>query len=293
MCQVEPGFTRDIDWSLNKKYHFVETLVFGKAISRALNPERIIIGKSKKNIKIHKYFNNYLRKFTNKIIDLNYEESELTKTYINIYLASQVTTTNILNEISKSYNARWKDIKSAIQLDRRIGKFSYLEPGLGISGGNIERDIKTLEKLSLKKKISSEFFKLLQNKSKYFKSWAVRECKSSKSIGILGMTYKENSKSTKNSAQSYLIKNLNKNSKIYFHDKKLKNFNSFNRVVKYKEFENILMKVDTLIIFHNINLYKNINVNKYKNIKKIIDPFKVMIKKPTKKNTPHFKDYEA
>ena len=97
------------------------------------------------------------------------------------------------------------------------------------------------------------------------------------------MTYKENSKSTKNSAQSFLIKNLNKNSKIYFHDKKLKNFNSFNRVVKYKEFENILMKVDTLIIFHNINLYKNINVNKYKNIKKIIDPFKVMIKKPTKK----------
>ena len=119
----------------------------------------------------------------------------MTKTYINIYLASQVTTTNILNEISKSYNARWKDIKSAIQLDRRIGTFIPRTRPRYI-GGNIERDIKTLEKLSLKK-ISSEFFKLLQNKSKYFKSWAVRECKSSKSIGILGMTYKENSKSTK------------------------------------------------------------------------------------------------
>ena len=54
------------------------------------------------------------------------------------------------------------------------------------------------------------------------------------------------------------------------------------------------MKVDTLIIFHNINLYKNINVNKYKNIKKIIDPFKSYDKKTYEKKYPHFKDwYEA
>ena len=86
-----------------------------------------------------------MRKFTNKIIDLNYEESRVDQNLHQYLFSFAVTTTNILNEISKSYNARWKDIKSAIQLDRRIGKFSYLEPGLGISGGNIERDIKTLK----------------------------------------------------------------------------------------------------------------------------------------------------
>ena len=52
MNQVPVGFTRSIKWKSNKIYHFVETLVFGNAIKRASNPERIIIGKSRHDIKI-------------------------------------------------------------------------------------------------------------------------------------------------------------------------------------------------------------------------------------------------
>ena len=32
-------------------------------------------------------------------------------------------------------------------LDKRIGKYAYLNPGLGISGGNLERDIVNLNQI--------------------------------------------------------------------------------------------------------------------------------------------------
>ena len=57
MNQVPVGFTRKIKWKKNKIYHFVETLVFGNAIKRAINPERIIVGKNSPNAIIDKEFN--------------------------------------------------------------------------------------------------------------------------------------------------------------------------------------------------------------------------------------------
>ena len=53
---------------------------------------------------------------------MSYEESEMTKAFINIYLASQVTTTNYLNELANKFNADWSKIKSALILDKRISK---------------------------------------------------------------------------------------------------------------------------------------------------------------------------
>ena len=49
LSQVPPGFTRSIKWNRNKLYQ-VETLIFSQAQKRALNPERIIVGKYSKNI---------------------------------------------------------------------------------------------------------------------------------------------------------------------------------------------------------------------------------------------------
>ena len=44
LSQVPPGFTRLLDLK-RKLFYQVETLIFGEAMSRALHPERIIIGK--------------------------------------------------------------------------------------------------------------------------------------------------------------------------------------------------------------------------------------------------------
>jgi UDPglucose 6-dehydrogenase len=78
---------------------------------------------------------------------MNYESAELAKISINMYLISTVTTTNILSEICEKAGGDWNDITNSLRLDKRIGKYAYLSPGLGISGGNLERDLCTLQKL--------------------------------------------------------------------------------------------------------------------------------------------------
>ena len=78
---------------------------------------------------------------------MNYESAELAKISINIFLISSVTSTNILSEISENIGANWSDVSNALKLDKRIGKYAYLKPGLGISGGNLERDLETFRNL--------------------------------------------------------------------------------------------------------------------------------------------------
>ena len=150
LCQVPPGFCRKINWPKKQLYYQVETLIFGKALERASFPERFIIGTEKKDNKISKVYKNYLKTYKCPILNMSYESAELAKISINIYLISTVTTSNILYEICEKVNANWKDIIPSLQLDRRIGKFAYLRPGLGISGGNLERDLTTLSELQKK-----------------------------------------------------------------------------------------------------------------------------------------------
>ena len=35
-------------------------------------------------------------------------------------------------------NARWSNIKRSLHLDKGIGKFAYLNPSPGLSGGNLK-----------------------------------------------------------------------------------------------------------------------------------------------------------
>jgi UDPglucose 6-dehydrogenase len=274
--QVPVGFTRKINWKTSLKFHYVETLVFGQAINRAVYPERIILGKHDKNIKIPKYLSIYLKKFNCPILEMKYEESELTKGFINTYLAAQVITTNYLNEFSKKYDADWSLVREAIALDKRIGKFAYLTPGLGLSGGNIERDLKAISDNRNNLKINDSLTKLFLQYSDYFKKWPVRNINNkfrNKKIGILGFTYKENTLSTKNAPSRILLRY-----NCLIHDcqsEQLEKLNE-NKNIKFKKLEEVLEKCQVICIFHNHEFYKKINFKKYKNIKIILDPFKIL-----------------
>jgi len=270
--QVPVGFTRKILWKENLKFHYVETLIFGKAINRALFPERIIIGKNQDNLKIPQILLSFFKNFKCPIIEMKYEESELTKGFINTYLASQVITTNYLNEFSKLYKANWSKIKNALSLDERIGKFAYLNPGLGLSGGNIERDLKTISDNRLKLGLNSGFTDILLGQSNYYKSWVnqkIAQINNKKFIiGILGYTYKLNTLSTKNSPQSELLNSFKNKFLIYdqFYIHKTLSVN----LKKILELSNVV------VIYHDLEELKKINFNKYKNINYVIDPFKIL-----------------
>ena len=147
LSQVPPGFTRKINWPKKQLFYQVETLIYGSAIQRALNPDRLIVGCSSPNEKLNNRLNNFLKSYKAPIIKMSYESAELTKISINMYLISSVSTTNKMSEICEKLGANWSDIIPALQLDSRIGKYAYLKPSLGLAGGNLERDLFNINEL--------------------------------------------------------------------------------------------------------------------------------------------------
>ena len=279
MSQVEPGYTRKIKYNQKFLYHYVETLIFGKALERAVNPERIIIGKINSNHKPQLKLRKYLKEFKCELIEMKFEESELTKAFINIYLASQLATTNNLANLATSMNASWKVIRKALILDKRIGEYSYTFPGLGIAGGNIERDIKTLKDLSLKQFVKKNYFQYLIGDNLYFKNWLFRKISSydyrDKKIAILGVTYKEDTLSCKNAPSLELIKNL-KLENLLLHDRRASDLALPKKIIdRFFDLNTILNTSEILVILHNIDLYKKINL-KNKKVSLVIDPFNIL-----------------
>ena len=152
--QLQPGFCDNLKIRNREIYYQVETLIFGKAFQRAYSPDRIIVGCKNSQNKINRFYLNYLSKFNSPVYKMDYYSAELSKIAINIYLSSSVTVANTLARISERIGSNYKQIEIALRSDSRIGSKSYLSPGLGISGGNLERDLTSLNNVMKKIKLT-------------------------------------------------------------------------------------------------------------------------------------------
>jgi UDPglucose 6-dehydrogenase len=286
LCQVPPGFCRSINWNKDQLFYQVETLIFGQAFERALFPERLIIGTENKKNEIKQSYLKLLKSFNCPLIIMNYESAELAKISINMYLISTVTTTNVISEVCEKIDANWNDISIALKLDRRIGKYAYLEPGLGISGGNLERDLYTLQRLQETNHLNNKFILELKKKSISRKLWILNVIKKLKKkfklkdISILGLAYKIGTHSIKNSPGIQLIKSL-KGYKIRAFDPIVKKIDDIKNVKICKNSHETIKECDILIITTPWKEFKKINsIFLKKNIKNriIIDPYNLLDK---------------
>ena len=294
LCQVPPGFTRSIKWPSNNLYYQVETLIFSNALERALSPERIIIGKD--SSKISKKYNFFLKKFKCPILEMNYESAELAKISINIFLISSVTSTNILSEISENIGANWSDVSNALKLDKRIGKYAYLKPGLGISGGNLERDLETFRNLLKFNKVYENYSKNIKEISNHRKDWIynqfktiTKDFKNLKKIGVLGLAYKENTNSIKNSPSISFIKKISLNNKytINVFDPKIKKLSEHSNINICKNINDVMKNCEILFLATPWKIFKKIKLKKFKNIKAIIDPYNLINFSTVQKKIKH------
>lgn len=215
LSQVPPGFSRTLTRPEAKRFYQVETLIFGQAIDRAINPERFIVGCADPAAPLPSALSSFLNAFGCPILPMGYESAELCKIAINAFLVASVTTTNTLAEICEKIGADWSEIAPALSLDRRIGPHAYLKPGLGLSGGNLERDLATLIDMGNASGTDVSLIRAFQDNSRRRKNWALatlhREViarQSLSKIAILGLAYKPDTHSTKNAPSIELIRHL-------------------------------------------------------------------------------------
>ncbi len=215
LCQVPPGFTRGKCLSDKRLFYQVETLIFGRAAERATTPERFIIGCADPQKPLPQSYGTFLGAFGCPLLPMGYESAELAKIAINCFLVASVSTTNTLAGLCERIGADWSEIAPALRLDARIGPKAYLAPGLGISGGNLERDLATVCCLGQTNDSDTRVIDSFRNLSAYAKNWAWRILEAqvlsnieSPKIAVLGLAYKENTRSTKNSPALVLLDHL-------------------------------------------------------------------------------------
>jgi UDPglucose 6-dehydrogenase len=205
LCQVPPGFTRTISRVPHSRLFFqVETLIFGRAIERALNAERFIMGCADAGKPLPPRYRGILDAFGCPTLQMRYESAELAKISINFCLVASVTVANVPAELSESIGADWAEVVPALRLDRRIGQYSYLSPGLGIAGGNIERDLRTVLNLAGERGTDIGVVNAWIANSRRRRDWCWRVLRErvvnldpTARVGVLGLAYKEHTHSTK------------------------------------------------------------------------------------------------
>ena len=203
--QVPPGFTRKLGHWLQRERpeasltvcYQVETLVIGQAIERALHPERLIVGSRSPRAPLPAAYAALLGRCGCPILRMHYESAELAKIAVNMLLASSVCTTNTLAELCEAVGADWDEIVPALQTDRRIGPHAYLQPGLGPSGGNLERDLATFLELARRHQTDAGLVQAWLAHSRRQRDWALERLRShgllerpDAVIALWGLAYK-------------------------------------------------------------------------------------------------------
>lgn len=224
LSQVPPGYTRDRQRPGRTLIYQVETLIFGRAMERALYPERYIIGVADPTQALPAAYRAYLEGHGNPpLLPMRYESAELAKISINCCLVASVSVANTLAELCEHIGANWSEIVPALKLDRRIGPYSYLAPGLGIAGGNLERDLATILRFSERHHTDAGVVAAWVANSVHRKGWSYRTvseqvlAKNPRArVAVLGLAYKENTHSIKNSPSIACLKRMEGSNVVVF-----------------------------------------------------------------------------
>lgn len=217
LSQVPPGFTRGKQRPGRLLYYQVETLIFGRAVERALHPERYIVGCADPAQPLPRAYRAFLEAHGCPILPMRYESAELAKISINMFLVASVSTANTLAELCERIGADWSEIAPALRLDRRIGQHAYLAPGLGIAGGNLERDLATVCRFADELGTDAGVVRAWLANSRHRRHWALRTLQrevlakgDEPVLAVLGLAYKQDTHSTKNSPSLALLEHLHR-----------------------------------------------------------------------------------
>ncbi len=215
LSQVPPGFTRNWQRPGRILYYQVETLIFGRAVERALYPERYIVGCADPAQPLPPAYRTFLTAHGCPILPMRYESAELAKISINMCLVASVSVANTLAELCEKIGAVWSEIVPALKLDKRIGQYAYLAPGLGIAGGNLERDLATVCNYADRHGTDAGIVRAWIANSRHRRDWALRTLHhetlsrmDDPVIAVLGLAYKQDTHSTKSSPSLALLEHL-------------------------------------------------------------------------------------
>lgn len=122
-----------------------EFLRLGEAVSTFREADRFVIGADDDDTcgKVEAL----LRPLGRPIIRTGIRSAEMAKHGSNAFLAMSVSFINEFADMCGAVGADPLAVAQILKLDRRIGQYAYLSPGLGFAGGTLGRELRVLQSL--------------------------------------------------------------------------------------------------------------------------------------------------
>ena len=179
-----------------------EFLREGFAIDDLMKPDRVVIGTSSERAaaKMREIY----EPFRAPLIITDTNSAELIKHAANSFLALKISYANALSVICEARGANVQEVTRGMGLDARIGT-RFLQAGLGFGGSCFPKDlsafIKISEQLGYDFRLLKEVQRINSAQMERFHQkitdtlWVLKE----KHIGVLGLTFKQNTDDVRNS----------------------------------------------------------------------------------------------
>ena len=172
-----------------------EFLREGSAVQDFMHPDRVILGVESK--KAGNILTDLYKPLKTNILITDINSAEIIKHASNSFLATKISFINAISNICDLAHADVEQVAVGMGLDRRIGK-EFLNPGIGFGGFCFPKDlaafIRIAEKLGYDFDLLRAVEKINENQKQLFLKkveqaiWNI----SSKTIGILGLSFKPN-----------------------------------------------------------------------------------------------------
>lgn len=180
-----------------------EFLRLGGAMPLQRKPDRVILGADSE--KTAQKVAEVYAPFDSPVLTMGLREAEIVKHATNAIVAAQVSFIGEIAQVCDEYGADAMPVSKALKLDRRVGRFAYVRPGLGFNGGTVARDVKLLVGLAQKKKRTAPLLQAVlevnqrQNTVCLDRLAKLLGKPKGKTVGILGLTYKAHTSTLRHS----------------------------------------------------------------------------------------------
>ena len=251
-----------------------EFLREGFAVDDLMNPDRIVVGAASDRPK--EAMREIYKPFDAPIIFTDINSAELIKHAANSFLAMKISYINAVAAICEASGANIEEVANGIGMDERIGR-RFLNASLGFGGSCFPKD------LSAFIRISDDLgydFGLLKEVQKINASQMDRFMKKitdtlwilkGKTIGVLGLAFKQNTDDVRMSPAIELCKRLLKGGAILrVHDPKAmdkaKDLFADDAVQYIGDMDEVSDGCDALVIATEWPVFKDLNLSKAKDV---------------------------
>ena len=249
-----------------------EFLREGFAVDDFMKPDRVVIGvRSQRPVQAMKKI---YEPFHCPIIVTDINSAELIKHAANSFLALKISYINAISTICEAAGANVQEVANGIGLDTRIGR-KFLDAGLGFGGSCFPKDlsafIKISEQIGYDFKLLKEVQSINANQMERFVKkitdtlWVLKD----KTIGVLGLAFKQNTDDVRLSPAIDLCHRLQKEgARLRVHDPKaMEKAKAILKDVEYvADMNDVAEGCDALVIATEWPQFKKLNLDKARKV---------------------------